>query len=129
MSKTIDPNGRTAIAPDSLAGQPVTLINKFVVAPGRDDVFVEAWTEASMYFRAQPGYLSLRLHRAASPDAEYRYVNVARWKTLGEFRAAHSTEEFRRVVGQDKWKEFPSTPVLYEVIASDDAESSQPANA
>jgi heme-degrading monooxygenase HmoA len=122
MPATTDPQQRAATAPDGDTDRPVTLINSFVVAPGRDDVFVSMWTEASRYFRAQPGFVSLRFHRAVSPDADYRYVNVARWETLRDFQAAHETEEFRRIVSAEKWKEFPASPALYEVIVVADAD-------
>ena len=57
-----------------------------------------------------------------SEDAQYRFVNVARWDSLEHFQAAHATEEFRRVVTADGWDEFQSRPALYEVIVADDAE-------
>jgi heme-degrading monooxygenase HmoA len=125
MPNTTNPDERTAMAPID-ADRPVTLINKFVVAPDRDEAFIEMWTEASQYFRAQPGFLSLRLHRAATPGADYRFVNVARWATLREFQAAHDSDECQRVIGQEGWKEFPSNPALYEVIVGVDADAAQP---
>ena len=52
-----DPNGRTAHGAEEHAG-PVTLINRgFVVPEGRDEAFLERWTETSRYFRAQPGFV------------------------------------------------------------------------
>jgi heme-degrading monooxygenase HmoA len=122
MPDTVEPQGRTATAPIA-ADRSVTLINKFVVAPERDEAFIAMWTEASEYFRGQPGFVSLRLHRAASPDADYRFVNVARWETLRDFQAAHDTDECRRVISQEGWKEFPSNPALYEVIVGVDADT------
>jgi heme-degrading monooxygenase HmoA len=130
MPATTDPDGRAAkAAATTPEDRPVTLINSFVVPAGRDAVFLEMWTEASMYFRRQPGFLSLRFHRAVSPDADYRYVNVARWDSLAHFQAAHATAEFRAIVTADEWKEFPANPALYEVVVSVDAESLEGANA
>jgi heme-degrading monooxygenase HmoA len=83
------------------------------------------WTEASTYFRAQPGFVSLRFHRAVDDAADFRYVNVASWETLRDFQAAHATEEFRRIVTTEGWQEFPANPALYEVIVT--AEAGQPA--
>jgi heme-degrading monooxygenase HmoA len=120
MTDNITPEGRTATIDNDFTGS-VTLINKFRVPEGRDDKFLEMWTEASMYFRRQPGYVSLRLHRAVSTDAEYRWINVAVWETEAEYRTAHSTDEFRRVVTAPGWEEFPSTPALYEVVVADNA--------
>jgi heme-degrading monooxygenase HmoA len=99
---------------------PVTLMNRFAVAPERDAEFLALWTETSKYFRAQPGFVSLRLHRALSDDAEYRWVNVANWDCEASFRAAHGTEEFRRVVTQPGWEAFPSSPMLFEVVTAVD---------
>jgi heme-degrading monooxygenase HmoA len=111
----IDPEGRTAVAEAQQSGQ-VVLMNCFVVPDGRDQAFLELWTETSLYFRAQPGFVSLKLHRAASVDAHYRFVNVAVWESAAHYGAPHRTDEFRRLVTQEAWQEFPSTPTLYEVV-------------
>ncbi len=111
----IDPEARTARAGATTTG-PVTLINSFEVTPGRDEAFHALWERTSRYFTRQPGFRSLRLHRAVSDDAPYRWVNVARWDTEAHFRAAHATEEFRTVVTAPGWEEFPSTPVLLEEV-------------
>lgn len=125
MKANVTPEGRTAVQAARGADQPVTLMNSFVVPEGRDEAFVELWTATSEYFRRQPGFLSLRLHRAVTPQAPYRYVNVARWASDAAYRAPHGTDEFRALVTQEAWREFPSSPVLYEVVlgVGDDAGS------
>lgn len=110
-----DPAGRTATLEAPHTGQ-VVLMNRFVVPEGRDDAFMALWTETSDYFRAQPGFVSLQLHRAVSADAEYRYVNVATWESAEHYGRPHQTDEFRRLVTQEGWREFPSSPTLYEVV-------------
>jgi heme-degrading monooxygenase HmoA len=119
MSTTFTPEDRTAPAGGHEAGGNVTLINSFVVDPGRDEDFHAAWYETSRYFIAQPGFVSLRLHRAVNDDAPHRWVNVAVWESEAAFRAAHMTQEFRRLVSQDKWQAYPSTPVLFEVVTAE----------
>jgi heme-degrading monooxygenase HmoA len=116
MIANVTPEARTAVEAETGPARPVTLMNSFVVPEGRDEAFVRLWLESSEYFRAQPGFLSLRLHRAVTPGTPYRYVNVARWASDAAYRAPHGTEEFRRLVSQEAWKEFPSSPVLYEVV-------------
>ena len=123
MPATTDPDGRTATAPDDDPDAPVTLINSFVVPADRDDAFYALWTQASIYFRARPGFMSLRLHRALTPDADYRYVNVANWSTRHDFNAAHATDEFRAIVTADEWKEFPASPAVYQVVIAVDADA------
>jgi heme-degrading monooxygenase HmoA len=122
MLDTVDPARRTAAMPAATHTGGVTLINSFVVPAGREEAFQALWSATSSYFRAQPGYLSLRLHRAISPDAHYRFVNVARWSSLALFRSAHDTDEFRQLVAQTEWREFPSSPSLYEVVVDDDGD-------
>jgi len=116
MPDTINPEERTAAAPAAAHDGPVTLVNCFVVEADRDEAFTSLWTATSGYFRAQPGFVALRLHRALSPDTHYRYINVATWASAQQFQAAHATAEFRAVVGQPAWSEFPSSPALYEVV-------------
>jgi hypothetical protein len=41
------------------------------------------------YFRAQPGFVSLRRHRAMTQDARYRFANVAQRPPLPS--TAHRT--------------------------------------
>jgi heme-degrading monooxygenase HmoA len=123
MSATADPSRRTAAAPDPQHAGPVTLINSFVVAAGRDAAFQRLWTDTSGYFRAQPGFVSLRLHRALAAGAPYRWVNVAVWASARQFADAHATPEFRRLVSRPEWQEFPSSPALYEVAVAYPAET------
>ena len=107
---------RVAPASDHILTGPVTLMNSFAVSPDQDEAFRELWTKTARYFTARPGFISLRLHRAVSADAPYRWVNVANWESEADFRAAHGTDEFRRVVTQPGWEEFPSSPMLYQVV-------------
>ena len=115
----LSPADRIAPAGDRPGAGPVTLMNGFTVAPERDDAFQAVWSETSRYFVQRPGFLSLRLHRALSPAAPHRWVNVAVWQSEDAFRAAHSTEEFRRLVSQEAWRQFPSSPALFEVVTSE----------
>jgi len=94
---------------------PVTFINLFEVPAGRDEAFRLLWEQVNAYMRAQPGYLSHRLHRALGDGARYRYVNMAAWESADAWQAAHD-EGFRTLVSQPQWREFPSTPALYEVV-------------
>jgi heme-degrading monooxygenase HmoA len=111
----ITADDRIAPAGTAEAEGSVTLINSFQVAPERDQAFRELWGVTSTYFTARPGFVSLRLHRAVSDDAAYRWVNVAVWENETAFRAAHATEEFRALVTVPGWAEFPSLPTLFQV--------------
>lgn len=106
---------RTAPPGAVAASGQVTLINSFQVPRERDAAFRAMWGETSRYFIAREGFVSLRLHHALSDDAPYRWVNVAVWESEQAFRAAHGTDEFRRLVTAPGWSEFPSVPALFEV--------------
>jgi len=68
--------------------EPVVLINSFEVAAADAAPFITAWEEARDYLRAQPGYIDTVLHQSLGPDAEFQFVNVARWRSAEDFTAA-----------------------------------------
>lgn len=75
--------------------EPVILINAFEVpAVGAED-FIAAWERARDYLRSQPGYIDTALHQALAPDAEFQFVNVARWRSAGDFMTAMQSPGFR----------------------------------
>jgi heme-degrading monooxygenase HmoA len=95
--------------------EPVVLINAFEVPAGEDEAFLRGWKRAQGFLRAQDGYLSARLHRSVSPNADFRFVNVALWQSPESFRAATSQPEFR-----DAPFPFPFHASLYEVVRDDE---------
>ena len=93
---------------------PVVLINAFEVPPDADDEFLSAWEAARDHLETQPGYVDTALHRALSPEAAFRYVNVARWESAQHFDSARQSPEFRQSAGG--LAGFPSHPALYEIV-------------
>jgi heme-degrading monooxygenase HmoA len=94
----------------------VVLINPFEVPPDRDGDFVSRWERARDFLRGRDGYVDAALHRSIAPEAEFRFVNVARWRSPADFQAATAARGFpgRRMP-------YAAHPSLYEVIAEDDA--------
>jgi hypothetical protein len=45
----------------------VIVINPFEVPAGKEEKALELWDKFAEYFRAQPGYISSKLHQAISP--------------------------------------------------------------
>lgn len=115
MPDTTEPQERTASTPIGHRG-PVALINSFVLAEEAEARFRALWEATSAFSRSQPGFRSLRLHRALSPEARYRYVNVVEWESADAYRAAHEQDELLRLVTRRDWAEYPSTPALDEVV-------------
>jgi heme-degrading monooxygenase HmoA len=90
----------------------VVLINPFEVPADQEDAeFLAGWQAAADYLQGRPGFVDARLHRALAPDARFRYVNVARWRSPADFRAAVTSEGFRALAGGT----VPNFPALYEV--------------
>jgi heme-degrading monooxygenase HmoA len=95
--------------------EPVVLINAFEVPEGEDDAFLRGWDRQRELLSTREGYLSTRLHRSLSPDADYRFVNVARWESEQAFRDATSQPEFSNAPVP-----FRFHASLYEVVRKDD---------
>ena len=94
--------------------EPVVLINAFEVPAAADEHFLASWESGRDYLRTQPGYLSTRLHRSLSPTADFRFVNVALWRSVDDFLAATAKPEWR-----ERANPYRFHPALYEVVRDD----------
>lgn len=94
--------------------EPLILINAFEVPPDKDDEFIRGWEAARDYLEGRPGYVDTALHRAVSPEADFRFVNVARWQSPQDFRAAVESPGFREAARG--LAPFRPHPGLYEVV-------------
>jgi heme-degrading monooxygenase HmoA len=95
---------------------PLVLINAFEVPEASDDEFVAAWESARTFLETQPGYVGTTLHQTVSPDAEFRFVNVAHWQTAEEFQTAVTSADFRAAAAG--LAQFRSHPGLYRVVGT-----------
>jgi heme oxygenase (mycobilin-producing) len=95
--------------------EPVVLINAFEVPEGEDEAFLRGWERQREFLGTREGYLSTRLHRSLSPDADFRFVNVALWESAQAFRQATSRPEFRNAPFA-----FRFHASLYEVVREDE---------
>jgi heme-degrading monooxygenase HmoA len=93
---------------------PVVLINLFEVPAGADEGFIAAWERARDFLQAQDGYRSTQLHQSLSPDATFRFVNVAEWESPAAFQAAIGQPSF-----PGREMPFSAHPGLYQVVAED----------
>ena len=75
--------------------EPVVLINAFEVPADQDAAFIAGWERAQQFLSSQEGYLSTKLHRSIAPDADFRFVNVAQWRSPQGFQAATGQPAFR----------------------------------
>lgn len=93
----------------------VTLINPFEVPQGKEDEAMAFWERVADYMRAQPGFVSTRLHRAIVPWARFHLINIAEWQSEEDFQKAISTEAFKALT-EPYMAVFPHFPGLYEVV-------------
>ena len=100
----------------------ITLINSFDVPAGREDQFLEFWKQVNAYMQKKPGYLGHKLHRAITPDAPFRFVNIARWSSMACFQAAHDIG-FRELADKPEGADFRPHPILFEVVHEASAET------
>jgi uncharacterized protein (TIGR02246 family) len=91
---------------------PVTLINPFVVSDPAVAGFVESWKKTAAVFAGKPGYLDTRLHRAITPHARFRFVNVAHWTDAAAW--AEAMKAFPPAEGGTPGIE--ANPALYEPV-------------
>lgn len=93
---------------------PVILINKFNIAPEDVDAFLKAWTDDSVYFKEQPGYISTQLHRGIAGSGVF--INYAVWETTEEFARAFNNPTFT-----NKLNAYPAStemsPQLFQKFA------------
>jgi heme-degrading monooxygenase HmoA len=94
--------------------EPVVLINAFEVPAGQAEQFIAAWEKTRDYLQSQPGYIDTTLHQAVTPEADFQFVNVARWETAEAFLAATQSQGFREsAIGLAGYRPHPS---LYRVV-------------
>jgi heme-degrading monooxygenase HmoA len=91
----------------------IVLINAFEVPVEADDDFIAGWERARDALRAQPGYIATRLHRSIAPNADFRFVNIARWESPQAFGTALQAPAFQAAAQSIR---HPSHPALYEVV-------------
>jgi heme oxygenase (mycobilin-producing) len=94
----------------------VTLINFFDVPADADEAFLAGWERARDFLAARQGFGATALHRALRPDAEFRFVDVARVEAPEAWREAVADLAF-----PGRAMPFPGRPALYEIVHEDGA--------
>lgn len=76
--------------------------------------FLDSWEIANNFLKQQPGFASTALHRAASANPDFRFVNISCWESADAFRAATQSQAFRDASG--RLEAFPIHASVYEVL-------------
>jgi heme-degrading monooxygenase HmoA len=96
---------------------PITLINVFEIRPDDVEGFLQEWRERAQFLVKQPGFRSLRLHRALNPDSRFQLVNVAEWDSAGALKAA-TAQDFFQQSARRSTEEFAvaAHPAVYRLV-------------
>lgn len=97
----------------------VTLIHSFAVKPEDEEKFMNLWKKVDGYMRLQDGFIETKLHKSLDeqthlPQAKFRFVNVARWRSVESFEKAVICEKFKECA-RDIFP-YSGGAGLYEVI-------------
>lgn len=71
-------------------------MNRFRIAPGFEDGFVQMWRERDSRLKEVPGFLTFHLLRGeAGPEATV-FVSHSTWASRGDFQAWTESDAFRQ---------------------------------
>ncbi|GLW70540.1 putative monooxygenase [Kitasatospora phosalacinea] len=91
--RSLDPNAPLFAQLREETGE-IVLVNTFVVPEERAEEFSVLFRRQAAFMRAQPGFVSLQLHRGVAGSR--LLVNVAVWESTWALAAALGSPEFRR---------------------------------
>ncbi len=106
--------GKTENKAMEKAEGPVTLINPFVVSKDKAQEAIVFWEHARDFLKKEPGYISTQLHQTIQDNATFYMINVAKWKSSAEFKAA--TQKMRKELKIKPIEGVQGDPALYTVI-------------
>ena len=71
-------------------------MNRFRIAPGREDDFEAVWRERTSYLDTVPGFKDFHLLRGAPGDEFTLFVSHSVWESAAAFRAWTESEAFTK---------------------------------
>ena len=71
-------------------------MNRFQVAPGREDAFEGIWRERETYLDEVAGFKDFKLLRGPGSDTSTLYVSHSIWESREAFEAWTKSESFRK---------------------------------
>ncbi|MFI6894794.1 antibiotic biosynthesis monooxygenase family protein [Streptomyces sp. NPDC050256] len=88
---------------------PIALANTFFVPEARTESFLALFGRQAEFMRAQPGFVSLRMHKGTGDSR--LLMNIAVWESTEALASAFGSAEFQRMAA-----EFPDDIVSYPHI-------------
>ena len=71
-------------------------MNRFRIAPGREDEFVEVWRKRDSYLDSVSGFLGFRLLQGETGETETVFISHSEWTSRDAFSAWTNSEEFTK---------------------------------
>jgi quinol monooxygenase YgiN len=92
---------------------PIVLANTFYVPKERVEAFLALFRRQAEFMRAQPGFVSLRMHRGTADSR--LLMNVAVWESTQALATAFANPEFQRLAAESP-DDVVSYPHIFEQI-------------
>ncbi|MGK8559414.1 antibiotic biosynthesis monooxygenase family protein [Nocardia gipuzkoensis] len=99
-----------------LDGPGVTFMNIFEISADAVDGFAVGWSDRARLMRSASGFRDVRLHRAVTPEARFRLVNVAHWDSVSAWQAAAQNSTMTAATNAARTHATPNT-AIYRVVA------------
>jgi len=71
-------------------------MNRFRIAPGREEEFVEVWRQRDSYLDEVPGFVSFRLLQGARGEQETVFISHSEWVSRQAFYNWTNSEVFTK---------------------------------
>lgn len=71
-------------------------MNRFRIALGKEDAFVEHWRKRDSYLKEVPGFVSFNLLRGATTEECTLFASHSVWESEAAFEAWTQSEAFRK---------------------------------
>lgn len=92
---------------------PVVLANTFVVPKERAESFLSLFRRQADFMKAQPGFVSLRMHQGTAGSR--LLMNIAVWESTEALVTALASPEFQRMAA-DSPDDIESYPHIFQQI-------------
>lgn len=75
-------------------------MNRFRIAPGREDEFLDMWRQRESYLDEVPGFREFHMLRGASTEDHTPFISHSIWESRDAFEAWTRSEAFRKAHAQ-----------------------------
>ncbi|WP_037577159.1 antibiotic biosynthesis monooxygenase family protein [Phaeacidiphilus oryzae] len=110
--QSLDPNTPMFAQFKEKAG-PIVLANTFFVPEGRTEEFMALFRRQAAFMKAQPGFVSLRMHQGVGDSR--LLMNIAVWESTEALATAFARPEFQRMVAESP-DDIVSYPHIFQQI-------------